>query len=97
MKVVNADKFMREIDETLVELQSRFESTKDYKFLYAAQALSIILMYLKDKAVELDMDKIIEVLELHSFELGSDTLPVHYVKLGDAVDIIKSEVMDKCD
>ena len=35
------------------------------------------------------LDKIIEELELHSFELGTDTLPAHYVRLNDAIEIIK--------
>lgn len=35
------------------------------------------------------LDKIVEELELHSFELGTDTLPVHYVRLNDAIEIIK--------
>ena len=35
------------------------------------------------------LDKIIEELELHSFELGTDSLPVHYVRLNDAIEIVK--------
>ena len=35
------------------------------------------------------LDKIVEELELHSFELGTDTLPVHYVRLNEAIEIIK--------
>ena len=35
------------------------------------------------------LDKIIEELELHSFEFGADTLPVHYVRLNDAIEIVK--------
>ena len=35
------------------------------------------------------LDKIIEELELHSFELGTDTLPVHYVRLNKAIEIVK--------
>ena len=35
------------------------------------------------------LDKIVEELELHSFELGTDTLPVHYVRLNEAVEIVK--------
>ena len=35
------------------------------------------------------LDKIIEELELHSFELGTDTIPVHYVRLNDAIEIVK--------
>ena len=37
-----------------------------------------------------NIDKIIEELELHSFELGTDTLPVHYVRLNDAIEIVKA-------
>ena len=36
-----------------------------------------------------NLDKIIEELELHSFELGTDTIPVHYVRLNDAIEIVK--------
>ena len=35
------------------------------------------------------IDKIVEELELHSFELGTDTLPVHYVRLKEAIEIVK--------
>ena len=35
------------------------------------------------------LNKIIEELELHSFELGTDTLPVHYVRLNEAIEIVK--------
>ena len=36
-----------------------------------------------------NLDKVVEELELHSFELGTDTLPVHYVRLNDAIEIVK--------
>ena len=36
-----------------------------------------------------DVDKVIEELELHSFELGTDSLPVHYVRLNEAIEIVK--------
>lgn len=35
------------------------------------------------------IDKIVEELELHSFEFGADTLPAHYVRLNDAIEIVK--------
>ena len=35
------------------------------------------------------VDKVIEELELHSFELGTDTIPVHYVRLNEAIEIVK--------
>ena len=38
------------------------------------------------------IDKVIEELELHSFELGTDTLPVHYVRLSKAIEIFKKNI-----
>ena len=35
------------------------------------------------------LDNVVEELELHSFELGTDTLPVHYVRLNEAIEIVK--------
>ena len=35
------------------------------------------------------VDNVVEELELHSFELGTDTLPVHYVRLNKAIEIVK--------
>ena len=35
------------------------------------------------------IDKVIDELELHSFELGTDTLPVHYVRLNESIEIVK--------
>ena len=35
------------------------------------------------------VDNVVEELELHSFELGTDTLPVHYVRLNEAIEIVK--------
>ena len=37
-----------------------------------------------------DVDKVIKELELHSFELGTDALPVHYVRLNEAIEIVKA-------
>ena len=36
-----------------------------------------------------NIDKVVEELELHSFELGTDSLPAHYVRLNDAIEIVK--------
>ena len=51
---------------------------------------------LEDKIKEHDnqiraefIDKVIEELELHSFELGNDTFPVRYVRLNEAIKIVK--------
>ena len=46
-----------------------------------------------------DIDKVVEELELHSFELGTDTLPVHYVRLNEAIEIVKQggDAKDVCE
>ena len=45
-----------------------------------------------------NLDKIIEELELHSFELGTDTLPVHHVRLNEAIEIVKQgDADDVCE
>ena len=36
-----------------------------------------------------NIDNVVEELELHSFELGTDSLPVHYVRLNEAIEIVK--------
>ena len=54
---------------------------------------------LEDKIKEHDnqvraefIDKVIEELELHSFELGSDILPVSYVRLKEAIEVVKKNI-----
>ena len=54
---------------------------------------------LEDKIKEHDnqiiaevIDKVIEELELHSFELGTDTIPVRYVRLTEAIEIVKKNI-----
>ena len=48
-----------------------------------------IMRYIDAMESDYDIDKVVEELELHSFELGTDTLPVHYVRLNDAIEIVK--------
>ena len=38
------------------------------------------------------IDKVIDELESHSFELGTDTLPAHYVRLNEAIEIVKKNI-----
>ena len=45
---------------------------------------------IKEQPTAYDVDKIVKELELHSFELGTDTLPVHYVRLNEAIEIVKA-------
>ena len=48
-----------------------------------------IIPTIKNQPTAYDIDKVVERLELHSFELGTDTLPAHYVRLNDAIEIVK--------
>ena len=45
---------------------------------------------IKEQPTAYDVDKVIEELELHSFEFGTDSLPVHYVRLNEAIEIVKA-------
>ena len=44
---------------------------------------------IREQPTAYDVDKVIEELELHSFELGTDTLLAHYVRLNEAIEIVK--------
>ena len=44
---------------------------------------------IREQPTAYSVDKVVEELELHSFELGTDTLPVHYVRLNEAIEIVK--------
>ena len=44
---------------------------------------------IKEQPTAYDVDKVVEELELHSFELGTDTIPAHYVRLNEAIEIVK--------
>lgn len=46
---------------------------------------------IKGQPTAYSVDKVVEELELHSFELGTDTLPVHYVRLNEAIEIVKQK------
>ena len=44
---------------------------------------------IKNMPTAYSVDKVVEELELHSFEFGTDTLPAHYVRLNEATEIVK--------
>ena len=50
---------------------------------------------IKEQPTAYSVGKVIEELELHSFELGTDTLPVHYVRLNEAIEIVKAGVKNE--
>ena len=77
----NCDDCNRVLEEWLYEYdkQIKAEAIEEYK----------ANIKLKNKQL---MDKVIEELELHSFELGTDTLPVHYVRLNESIEIVKKNI-----
>ena len=56
---------------------------------YEYETIEMLEKALENSKTAYDVDKVVEELELHSFELGTDTLPVHYVRLNDAIEIVK--------
>ena len=55
-------------------------------------AYMIALRLLDNEPTAYDIDKVVEELEKHSFELGTDTLPSHYVRLNEAIEIVKKGI-----
>ena len=49
----------------------------------------MVIDTIKNQPTAYSVGKVVEELELHSFELGTDTLPVHYVRLNEAIEIVK--------
>ena len=49
----------------------------------------MVIDTIKNQPTAYSVDKVVEELELHSFELGTDTIPVHYVRLNEAIEIVK--------
>ena len=74
---------------------------KNLSYLYTKNHIPIdmrakeILTTIIEQPTADDVDKVIEELELHSFELGTDTLPVHYVRLNEAIEIVKADGKDE--
>lgn len=55
----------------------------------SADVLSALAEKIDSQSTVYDVDTVVNQLELHSFEFGSDTLPAHYVMLNDAIEIVK--------
>lgn len=49
----------------------------------------IVIETIKNQPTAYSVDKVVDELELHSFEFGTDTIPAHYVRLDDAIEIVK--------
>ena len=53
-----------------------------------------IFRYIDEQQTIYDVDKVVEQLEENSFEMGKDSIPVHYVRLNKTIEIVKGGVAD---
>ena len=68
------------------ELISRIESEyREYGEDYDAEQ---ILGDIEDMPTAYDIDKVVEELKLHSFEFGTDSIPAHYLRFNEAIEIV---------
>ena len=70
------------------ELIKHFEAIQQQENIVGLEFIAMI-DEIKEQPTAYDVDKVVEELELHSFELGTDSLPVHYVRLNEAIEIVK--------
>ena len=64
-------------------------SERDCDNLEVTVSIKDVKTIIKVQPTAYDVDKVVKELELHSFELGTDTLPIHYVRLNKAIEIVK--------
>lgn len=75
---------------------------RDCDNLEVTVSIKDVKTIIKEQPTAYSVDKVVDEFELHSFEFGTDTLPAHYVRLNDAIEIVKQgDVADdktqKCD
>ena len=88
----NQDKFKDSFERIIADI---FHSLEIGNCLcagrYEYETIEMLKKAFEDSKSACNVDKIVEELELHSFELGTDTIPVHYVRLNEAIEIVKQE------
>ena len=76
MRLIDADKLLEET-----------RKDRDYAekngFLDMYYERQVLIDRIESQPTAYDVNKVIEELELHSFELGTDMIPVHYVRLDE--------------
>ena len=76
--------------ELIKFFKEHIRTAKDFR-----EIIINIIPTIENQPTAYNVDKVVEELELHSFEFGTDTLPVHYVRLNDAIEIVKQEA-ERC-
>ena len=84
------DKFKGSLERIMADIKHSLENgdclcTGRYEY----ETIEMLVKALENSKTIYDVDKVIKELELHSFELGTDTFPVHYVRLNEAIEILK--------
>ena len=79
-----------EVLELLYKIFDKYHMSTDKNTSIGKSFGTDVFKEIKEMATAYDIDKVIEELELHSFELGTDTLPVHYVRVNKAIEIVKA-------
>ena len=78
-----------EVLELLYKIFDKYHMSTDKNTSIGKSFGTDVFKEIKEMPTAYSVGKIIEELELHSFELGTDTLPVHYVRLNEAIEIVK--------
>ena len=84
------NKFKDSFERIMADLQNSLCAGR-----YEYETIEMLEKALENSKSAYDVDKVIEELELHSFELGTDSLPVHYVRLNEAIEIVKQSGVRK--
>ena len=77
MRLIDADEFIKKFKYASAD-------TEEQKIMCMT-----VRRMIKEQPTAYDVDTVVNQLELHSFEFGSDTLPAHYVMLNDAIVIVR--------
>lgn len=84
MRLIDADKVI----EHLEKVKKESPSLVDVAHIIGFQSV------IDAQPTAYDVDLVMNTLELYSFEFGIDTLPSHYVRLSDAIMIVKEGGID---
>ena len=82
------DKFKDSLERIMADIKYSLENGDYLCCKYEYETIEMLEKALENSKTIYDVDKVIKELELHSFELGTDTLPAHYVRLNDAIEIV---------
>ena len=84
------DKFKDSLERIMADLKNSLCAGN-----YEYETIEMLEEAFENSKSAYNVDKVVEELELHSFELGTDTIPVHYVRLNEAIEIVKADGKDE--